>query len=199
MKCSAPVIVTGCQRSGTMLTAQIIAHECDCYFMEEFDFLPQNHGLSKLALLCLEGKGDVVVQAPFALGAYEEIYNRIPGVCFVGVKRNKKDILKSLKRIKWCQESSDEWGDISTWNKFLTNHVDKMGALWEQLKKDLPSDNWVEFKYEDLQQHPFFVSPELRKNFSVKQWRIGEPCGLNTWSNNQKCIEDKIGKALINA
>ena len=183
-----PIIVTGCQRSGTMLASQIIAAGLGYAFMEEFDILPQRGGINVIKALYDAGRTDVVIQAPFALQIYEKIIPLVPTVHFVGVVRPKEEIIESMKRIKWCQE------DHENWKEYIDKHVDKMILLWEKLKLNVCPANWSELHYKDLKDHPFFVNKENRQNFTVKQWHPDKPCQFKTWSNNSKCIEDKINK-----
>ena len=181
-----PVVVTGCQRSGTMLAAQVIASGLGYGFLEEFDVLPQAGGLSIFSYLNDNKISDVVIQAPFAVKIYKQILSAAPTTHFVGVVRPRQEILASMKRIEWCKEDHEDWETI------LQNHIDKMLLLWSQLKKDVCPSSWTELKYEDLKGHPFFVDQNERQNFTVKQWQPNQPCNFKKWSNNKKCIEDRI-------
>lgn len=186
-----PIIVTGCQRSGTTLLSHALADALGFAHMEEFDFLPENHGLEKLEMLVAMGAGDVVIQAPFALNLYKEIYCRVPEVHFVGITRNRDDIYNSLKRILWCRNDYDK-DEEDCWEEYLDAHIDAMLNRWDELKLLIPPCQWDEISYESLDNHPYFIPQDLRKDFTVKQWQLDKPCGMATWEDNEKCIEDKI-------
>ena len=186
MPTPGPIIVTGCQRSGTMLASQIIAHGLGYGFLEEFDILPFSNTLNILYVLHEAGKKDVVIQAPFAIQKYRHILFAAPDTHFVGMVRPRGEILDSMRRIEWCKN------DFDNWEEYIEQHVDKMIALWEQLKDEVAPSNWTELHYKDLKDHPFFVDKKLRKNFTVKQWHIDKPCNFKTWSDNKKCIEDRM-------
>lgn len=186
-----PIIVTGCQRSGTTFLSNALADALGLPLMEEFDFLPQNNGLEKLKMLIAMGAGDIVIQAPFALKLYGEILEAVPEAHFVFLNRNEDDVFNSLKRIRWCRNDFDK-DEEEEWQVFLWSHIRYMETLSESLKTILPKSQWDEISYESLTDHPYFVPKELRKDFTVKQWQPGFPCGMKTWEDNEKCIEVKI-------
>lgn len=186
-----PIIVTGCQRSGTTFFSNALADALGLPLMDEFDFLPENNGLEKLKMLIAMGEGGIVIQAPFALKVYGEILKDVPDAHFVYLSRNDNDVLNSLKRILWCRSDFDK-DQEEEWEVFLWSHIQYMKTLWEKLKTILPKNQWDEISYEALSDHPYFVPKELRKDFTVKQWLPGFPCGMKTWDDNEKCIEVKI-------
>ena len=62
-----------------------------------------------------------------------------------------------------------------------------MNAQWGLLKQLLPLDNWTEVKYPDeLKDYPEFIPKNLRKDFTIKQYRLNEPKGSKYWLNDEK-------------
>jgi len=182
-----PVVVTGCQRSGTMLAAQVIASGLGYGFLEEFDVLPQAGGLSIFGYLNDNKISDVVIQAPFAVQIYKQILSVAPTTHFVGVVRPRQEILASMKRIEWCKEDHEDWEA-----SFAKPHRQDVIPVVTTKGKDVCPSSWTELKYEDLKGHPFFVDQNNRQAFTVKQWKPNQPCNFKTWSNNKKCIEDRM-------
>lgn len=168
-----PTFVTGPQRSGTTIAARIIAAEHNKSYVDELDFNP-NSDLS-----------NTVIQMPSALDSYIPLYYMFPGVVFVGITRDKADIIQSMKRIDWLRD------DVQDWEQFLDAFVTQRFELWNQLKQKLPQDSWQEIPYDSLSQHPLFLSKQARADFSVRQWQLGKPCGFKTWANNYQCTLDK--------
>ena len=167
-----PTFVTGPQRSGTTIAARIIAEEHNKAYIDELDFNPK-HDLS-----------NTVIQMPNALDSYLTLFYMFPGCQFIGLIRDKADIIKSMKRINWLRD------DVKNWERFLNSYVIHRYELWEQLKKKLPKTSWQELHYQDLQTHPLFVPKEFRTDFSVRQWQPSKPCGFKTWPNNYQCTLD---------
>lgn len=160
-----PIIVTGCQRSGTTIAAHALGHDFNLPVVE--DYLIKDHHFQP----------DTVYQCPLALHSYYAIYYANPNTHFVGVQRDPKDIYKSMKRIKWCQN------DYQDWESFLKTHILHCMRLWECLKADIPPSNWTEIQYEALKDHPLWV--EKRKKFTSKQWQPDTPVGPKYWKSNQ--------------
>ena len=125
------------------------------YVLEEFDLLPFSNTLNILHALNEAGKKDVVIQAPFAIQKYRHILFAAPDAHFVGMVRPRDEILESMRRIEWCKN------DFDNWEEYIEQHVDKMIALWDQLKDEVSPSNWTELHYEDLKDHPFFVDKKL--------------------------------------
>ena len=67
-----------------------------------------------------------------------------------------------------------------------------MRQLWGVTKSILPDSAWTELKYESLKEHPLFIPKNQRENFTVKQWKLNEPCGMQYWDNNLDCYMEKM-------
>lgn len=165
-----PIIVTGCQRSGTRITARILAHDFDLEYVDE------------LEVDFYHLQPNTVVQSPLALHGYLQAYYTYPGIHFVGVLRDPAEIIASMKRINWLK------GDVNDWDSFLQHYVGHQQRLWKQLTKELPQEAWSEIDYDSLKTHPLFVQQQDRQAFTSLQWQQGIPNGPPTWEKNLECV-----------
>ena len=176
-----PIIVTGCQRSGTTITSHILANAKQFIVLEDTDWAPTPEHVKTLKDLVYSGRNRLVIQSPTALYNFHFIHHLIPSIHWVGLKRDKKDILASMKRVKWMQ---DLYTDPEP---FYRDHIRYMNTQWGLLKQLLPPDNWTEVNYPDeLQDYPEFIPKKLRKDFTIKQHRLNEPKGSKYWLNDEK-------------
>lgn len=162
------IFVTGCQRSGTKLLAQIIAKETKKTYIEEHQF--DVHNLDDLQKVLKKGDCNII-QCP-ALSIYLEfmIANNIikKEDCVVWITRNKKDVYASMDRINWggLTESAkysfyfEREEDNDIWE--IKNRV------WNMFQRPFLEENAIDFfdiAYEDLKSHSLWKSPkERRKN-----------------------------------
>ena len=181
-----PIIVTGCQRSGTTITTHILAQELGCTVIDEFHFRPDSNGLLKLNDMIDNGITNFIVLCHDAVYMPIQIFHRCPDLHWVGVTRKRDDIIKSMERVHWCQD------DFINWKEFIHDHVNHMRQLWGVTKSILPDSAWTELKYESLKEHPLFIPKNQRENFTVKQWKLNEPCGMQYWDNNLDCYMEKM-------
>ena len=161
-----PIVVTGCQRGGTRIAAQILSYDLGLKYVDESEFVPYRL------------PGDSIVHAPFLLNEYLTVYYANPGVHFVGVVRGSDAILASMKRIQWMKD------EVVDWDAFLIHYVSFQQRLWKQLKKELPKKSWSEVNYNNLQSHPLFVPKDQRADFHALQWQVGKPVGPRYWTSH---------------
>ena len=178
-----PTIVVGCQRSGTLLATHIINDLLEGIYIDEAEFYPFNVGIKLINEISAKGLKNTVVHCPCALDCWQKLHSVIPNVRWVGVTRNKEDILASMKRIQWVKEDHED-----DWEEYLDWRIEDMKQKWEDLKQTISPEDWRELKYEDMKSHPFYVSKEKRKDFYVKQWKEGEPAGPKYWNSNDECL-----------
>ena len=171
-----PIIVTGCQRSGTTIASHILGLEKKWVVWTEEDWLPTTEGIYILKSMVETGRTKLVIQSPTALQAFLDIYHQIPQVHFIGMKRKTEDIIASMKRIKWYQEEVYHYID------FYHDHIRIMNNQWCLLKQILPPETWTEVKYNELKEFPQFIPKEQRKDFTSKQWQLNKPNGPKYWS-----------------
>ena len=157
-----PIIVTGPQRAGSRIAANILAQEMGGVFIDELEYrlpLPNN----------------AVVQAPFLLKATIELSYMIPNVKFAFMYRSPMDIVSSMERIEWYQ-------DYTTDLNFYTTYVKHCYEYIELLKRTLQKDQWFDIQYDSLKTHPLFVQD--RTGFTTKQHLPDTPNGPKTWRND---------------
>ena len=157
-----PIFVVGPQRAGSTLAAHIIERQTGRTFIDELDYsinVPDNS----------------VVQAPFLLKAVLELSFYHPTAQFAFMYRNKQDIIKSMERIEWCKDYTDD-------PNFYSAYIDHCYTYIDQLKNELPQERWFDIQYESLVHDPLFVAD--RSNFTVKQHLPDKPNGPKTWRDD---------------
>tara|TARA_Y100000361_G_scaffold153639_1_gene176012 strand:- start:121 stop:627 length:507 start_codon:yes stop_codon:yes gene_type:complete len=157
-----PIFVIGPQRAGSTLAARIIERQTGRIFIDELDYsinVPDNS----------------VVQAPFLLKAVLELSFYHPTAQFAFMYRNKQDIIKSMERIEWCKDYTDD-------PNFYSAYIDHCYTYIDQLKNELPQERWFDIQYESLVHDPLFVKD--RSDFTVKQHLPDKPNGPKTWRND---------------
>ena len=173
-----PIIVTGCQRSGTTIGANILGQLKNYVVWDDLTWFPNTKGIYVLQSMIKTGRTKLVIQSPTVLHNFVELYYQVPEVHFVGVKRKTEDIVASMKRVKWYQ--NEVYNDID----FYYDHIRFMNNQWGLLKQILPKDSWTEVKYNEFKQYPQFIPKEQRENFTTKQWEVDKPIGPRYWTEN---------------
>jgi hypothetical protein len=150
-------MVTGPQRSGTTITAKIIAKELDFQYLDEREIHVDN--FDKLFKIYQRNK--FVLQAP-GLCAYAHM---MPGAVVL-VRRNIEEIIASQERIQWSKRPQ---------RRELNKYFESEGVI-AKIKYDT-WDNWqsdranlFEIDYTSIADHPMYV--EDRKDFKPKQTAI---------------------------
>ena len=177
-----PIIVTGCQRSGTNIASHILANSKQYALFEEDLWKPNYHSIKDLRSFIDEGKSKFVIQSPTSLHYFLFIHHLIPEILFVGVKRPRKQIIASMKRIKWLQD------DYPDYLPFYNHHISFMNAQWGLLKQLLPPENWIEVNYADLSSYPEFISKKQRKSFTVYQTQLDKPKGPQYFTSGEHSL-----------
>ena len=157
-----PIFVIGPQRAGSTLAARIIERQTGRIFIDELDY-------------SINVPDDSVIQAPFLLKAVLELSFYHPTAQFAFMYRNKQDIIKSMERIEWCKDYTDD-------PNFYSAYIDHCYTYIDQLKNELPQERWFDIQYESLVHDPLFVKD--RSNFTVKQHLPDKPNGPKTWRND---------------
>jgi len=157
-----PIFVIGPQRAGSTLAARIIEQRTGRTFVDELDY-------------SINVPDDSVIQAPFLLKAVLELSFYHPTAQFAFMYRNKQDIIKSMERIEWCKDYTDD-------PNFYSAYIDHCYTYIDQLKNELPQQRWFDIQYESLVHDPLFVKD--RSNFTVKQHLPDKPNGPKTWRND---------------
>ena len=158
-----PIFVVGPQRAGSRLASHIIARDTGRQFIDELEYninIPLNS----------------VIQAPFLLKAVIELSFIFPTAQFAFMYRNKENIIKSMQRIEWYKDYSEN-------DSFYRLFVDHTYNYIDLLKQDLPQERWFDIHYESLKYDPMFVTD--RSDFTVKQHLPDTPHGPKLWRNDE--------------
>ena len=170
-----PVIVTGCQSSGTTIASHILGQQKRWVVWDESQWMPTPEGIFVLQEMIKSNRTDLVIQSPTVLHNFVQIFHQLPQVHFIGMKRKTEDIIASMKRIKWYQEEVYHYID------FYHDHIRFMNNQWGLLKQILPPETWTEVKYNELKEFPQFIPKDQRKDFTSKQWEPNKPIGPQYW------------------
>ena len=173
-----PLIVTGCQRSGTAFVARALSQDYNIEVLGHRDFMPDEEGFKVLETLIVNDVSDFIIQMPTALQCFVELYHLLPNVHFIGVLRDTEDIIESMKRIRWRIDAVYHWPD------YMYDHICMMKGNWELLKQILPNTAWTEVNYTDFEEHSLFIPKEQRKEFHCNQWSPNKPIGPRFFSKN---------------
>jgi hypothetical protein len=150
------IVVTGPQRSGTRIGAQMVAADTGQRFVDEAEFLIKD---SDLFREFLEQDG-VVVQAPHMLK--DVVDDPPPGIFIVLMRRDLDAIHASAARIRWTEQFG---GNTTELKKFGLTEGDSAAVkydYWDSHQKLVP---FMEVPYDSLRAHPMFVSEDQRKSF----------------------------------
>jgi len=151
------IIVTGPQRSGTRIAANIIAADTGYSYIDEMSLNIDSLYKLKYAV----SLSRVVIQCP-ALCRY--VHNLADAdVLVVMVKRSVEDIEESQHRICWNYEDVEQ----IRYQNFEKPIAELKYDLWEQQKRYIP--NFMELEYESLKEHRLWLDKEERQNFSSRQ------------------------------
>lgn len=160
------IIVTGPQRSGTRICAQMIAADTghayldEGYLAEPLERYPDSIHKAKFFLT----QGHIVVHAPALCARINEL--GAEDTLIVMMKRDVGQIIQSQQRINWNWEARE-----------LAAYGVKTGVIssvkyarWMAQKETIP--NWREIEYESLRSHPLWVDEEQRKEFLAWQTKV---------------------------
>lgn len=157
------IVVTGPQRSGTRIAAQMIAADTGHQFVDEVDFLIKDEDLFRAVLV---QRQKIVVQAPHMLK--DMVDDPPPDVFVVLMRRDLDEVHASADRIRWAEELG---GNLTELRKFGLTEGDSAAVkyeYWDSHDKKVP---YVEVEYNSLRAHPMYIPPELRKDFGPLQTR----------------------------
>ena len=174
------VVVTGPERSGTWITAEMICSSTDYANVDEEAWDNSFEMLWQL----LGDRDRIVVHAPHLTYRVHEIDRHCPErVLVVFMLRAVEDIVASQRRNHWgsrsehCPDDSDPkgWGNpASPWydaasHQLFRDDIDPEAHLclnrqvcWHRRQKHLVS-NYAEIEYETLRSHPLWLDPDKRR------------------------------------
>ena len=156
------IVVTGAPRSGTHITAKIIAHDTGHQYIDERvhfgrywkeDWRPDER---------------LVFQSP---GLIKKIINRPPwGVFVVLVRRDIDEILASEKRIsKFLGRQAPTWEQRENAWYGVDNPHDRVAYAYNYWDTHSKSFEYIEINYRDLESHSLWVPDNERVDFDIAQ------------------------------
>lgn len=148
------IIVSGPQRSGTRVCAQMIANDLNyCYMDERVIHINNKEKFGNFV------KAErVVIQCPgMARWVHEYSAN---DTAIVFMIRDVKDIIASQERIGWPFEPDE----LSKYGKDEGIISEIKYKFWKKYQK-AKIVNAFEIKYEDLKKHPYWIDKKDRKDF----------------------------------
>jgi len=159
------IVVTGPQRSGTHITARILADIFNIEYIEERTFGFKSFFKMKVLLVT---KAHYSIQAPAVMHKVWELSNDIAIVVCV---RKLKDIIASQNKIGWTRRfarlEKNKFKDIDGLD--MDQCVARVKYDYAEKMKD---DRTFFVKREILVEHPLWVPAEQRTNFRLKQTHI---------------------------
>lgn len=156
------IIVTGCQRSGTTYTANILSNYIKYVHYDERQFEVDNIIMFEEILNKDEKQ---VIHAPALLHKMED-YDDI--ALIVVLHRNVDDVVSSMIHHEWFNKNGRyEWSKFS--NDFTLLSPLNLYNLKIQFSNKL---NKIDFKYDELEKTSGFVYKHNRVNWAIKQIKL---------------------------
>lgn len=157
------VVVTGPQRSGTTITAQMIAHDTGHTCIDETEF--GVYDVQRFRELVTTRSG-IVVQAPHMLR--EIVDDPPPAVFVVLMRRELPEIHASDERIGWTKGGAHR-PELGIFDLEDGDPAELKYRYWDEHPHTFESCEVVNPR--DIETHPLFVKPERRRGFAPKQTR----------------------------
>jgi hypothetical protein len=152
------IIVTGPQRSGTLIASKMIAHDTGHLFIDErLISIDSLYRFQEAIML----QRNVVIQCPALARWIHHFADDDVLVCFM--MRDLEDIKASENRIGWNGEVIEQirYQDFNRPIAILKYEA------WEKQKKVI--NNWMEIEYKSLENHPLWMPREKRVEFGPHQ------------------------------
>lgn len=153
LKRHSVIIVTGPQRSGTRLGAQVIANDTGHTYIDEAEVGVCNPDM----LTTASREHNVVIHCPAMLQEACEIHTALV-VCMY---RDISDIIKSEKKINWNS-------DFEKKKYKPESEIPVSQQKYEYWHKHKP-ENHMEIVYDRLSSHTMWIDPKYRKLFQYWQ------------------------------
>lgn len=151
------IVVTGPQRSGTRIAAQMIANDTGHSFVDEreinIDSLYRFYDAYML--------DKVVIQCPALARWIHHFSAEDTLICFM--MRALEDIKASEKRVGWGWEPIEQ----IRYQVFTKPIAELKYDMWEHQKQYI--FNWQEIEYKSLRSHPLWIPKDERAEFGALQ------------------------------
>jgi hypothetical protein len=169
------VLVTGCQRTGTHIASQMIAHDCSFKFIEERVF---NTHQEQTFRQIVDNSVRVVIQCPAMMYMLQDIAS--DDIAIVVMHRDKPDVLDSMSRIRWFERGEHEievgkYGiDPALINAKSVDIHDLKYTHFNLYQRDsIP--HVYDIQYQDLEHHVMWIEADKRKSFGDWQTDLSTP------------------------
>lgn len=159
------ILVTGPQRAGTRICAQMIAYDTGHDYVDEEDI-----NMDSLYQLCnfMQERRRMVVQCP-TLCRYVHLFSG-DTIAVVLMRRSVADIIASQKRIKW----SWEWLELGRYDRRDGVIAEIKYQFWDTNQRQ-QIKHAFEVDYESLALHPLWLPQSARQDFRPAQTQmVGE-------------------------
>lgn len=155
------ILVTGPQRSGTTITAYMLAKKLGYKFLTE-----EAIRVSRVDLMfnLFNEQDCFVLQAPCMSSVCQWI-KPIEGACVVFMIRNLHEVHNSMARISW-NLAEDEL------KRYFTDASDVVHTtyhVWDKFQKPFLKEKGIEVRYEEIQDEEGFIPKEKRVDFKPRQ------------------------------
>lgn len=154
------VLVTGPQRSGTMIASKILAHDLGVSHIDETAF--DTHDFQRFHDKA-RNSPQFVMQCP-TMAPYVHL---IPGVLVVWMHRDLQDILRSQRRIEWQPFEQVEK------DRYFYHGSHEAAAIktnaWTRFQRIAIGERAFDLDYDSLQDHPLWIDKEHRVSFAERQ------------------------------
>ena len=152
------IVVSGPQRSGTRITAKIIAVDTSKNYIDEQDIAAHDFRLLEYYL----NQGNVVIQCPALCHLLH--YIKTESTLVIVVYRNIEDIITSEARI-W--KSENEKIELFKYG-YSSGIISRIKYnFWEKVQKPILGEMARDINYTQLEKHPLFIKD--RKDFKWNQ------------------------------
>ena len=151
------IIVTGPQRSGTRIAANMIAYDTGHELIDERQIAVD----SLYRLAAAKAREGVVIQCPALCGFIHNFADPDTLICMM--MRPISEIIASQKRIDWKFEPLEQ----IYFQNFDTPIAEQKYNQWNWQKTIIK--NYLEIDYHSLDIHPLWKPKEERKNFGDTQ------------------------------
>lgn len=160
------ILVTGPQRSGTTIAAQVIAAETSLRYVDERDYGYRD--LNAFRSL-LESEEPVVIQCPNFAHIIEQFTGQ--DTCIVFMHRDPREIITSQRRVAWksaLYQRNLYRGKVPYVMHLLTPVCVLKYLHWHLHQKQLVEHHY-DIAYQSLSNHPHWVEAPQRTMFTAKQ------------------------------
>lgn len=156
------ILVVGPQRSGTTITAQIIAHDLGKEFVDERRV--KGEAREQVERL-YRREGSCVVQCPSWTYTCQTLGG--PQIAVVLVRRPVEEIVASQERIHWTHRCQPK--ELARYGLSSGKISEVKYRVWDDQQKALLAPHGYEVEYHSLQGHHLWIPPGERRDFEAKQ------------------------------